>query len=292
MRPFAGGIADALAELPAGLEVAVLLCGDEVTPLGEPEPATSRVVERLQSRIRGAGFAGGQDNVPGLERAWDLAAGSPHGVVVWIHGPQPVLLASPAALQQRCERSASPVPLYELQAGAGPDRIVEVLDGMGLEPVPRLGTLREDAARLIRRLAGEPHLELVREEVDESGGRTASRHVARLWARDETLRLDARAQRAAAVHLAASQQLVTPLTGAVVLETSEQYARHDLRPADPETVPVVAAVPEPGTWALVALGIALLAFRRIRRTRAARPRLARAAAHSRSADARSPSSDA
>lgn len=46
-------------------------------------------------------------------------------------------------------------------------------------------------------------------------------------------------------------QLVTPVSGAVVLETQQQYVPTGLTPVDPQTVP---AIPEPGTWALLALG--------------------------------------
>jgi hypothetical protein len=61
------------------------------------------------------------------------------------------------------------------------------------------------------------------------------------------------------VELAAAYQLVTPLSGAVVLETAQQYAQHDLTPADPTTVP---AIPEPGIRALLLLGLATLLLRR------------------------------
>ena len=57
-------------------------------------------------------------------------------------------------------------------------------------------------------------------------------------------------------------QLVTPVSGAVVLETQEQYDRHGLKPVDPATVPVV---PEPGTAALLLLGAGWLGSRRMRR---------------------------
>jgi hypothetical protein len=45
-----------------------------------------------------------------------------------------------------------------------------------------------------------------------------------------------------AITLAARYQLVTPVTGAVVLETAEQYRAAGLKPVDPGTVPTI---PEP-----------------------------------------------
>jgi hypothetical protein len=61
------------------------------------------------------------------------------------------------------------------------------------------------------------------------------------------------------VKLATGHQIVTPLTGAVVLESQQQYSQHDLRPADPNTVPVV---PEPGPGALLVVGVLTVLSRR------------------------------
>ena len=105
---------------------------------------------------------------------------------------------------------------------------------------------------------------LKRERVPREGAvATADRHLVRLWARDEIERLRSLpGQVDAAVKLALQNQLVTSVSGAVVLETQEQYDRHGLKPVDPATVPVV---PEPGTATLLALGAAWLATRRSRR---------------------------
>jgi hypothetical protein len=60
---------------------------------------------------------------------------------------------------------------------------------------------------------------------------------------------------------------VTAVTGAVVLETAEQFAEAGLEPVDPASVP---SVPEPATWLLlIVAGAALVIVSRMRR-RAAR----------------------
>ena len=51
-----------------------------------------------------------------------------------------------------------------------------------------------------------------------------------------------------AITLAARYQLVTPVTGAVVLETAEQYRASGLAPVDAGSVPTI---PEPGMVALL-----------------------------------------
>jgi hypothetical protein len=59
--------------------------------------------------------------------------------------------------------------------------------------------------------------------------------------------------RAAAVALAARYQLVTPVSGAVVLETQQQYEESRLTPVSQGTVPTV---PEPHEWALALIALA------------------------------------
>ena len=82
----------------------------------------------------------------------------------------------------------------------------------------------------------------------------ASSHVVRLWVFDQIRALFKARKIAQAVQLAAQYQLVTPVSGAVVLETAQQFKDAGLTPADPATVPVV---PEPSTWMLLFVGICL-----------------------------------
>ena len=265
MQSSAREAAGALAGLPETMEVAVLIASDETKEFNtRPQKATASAIKEIQQSIGRARFTGGQDNLPALEAAWDLAAASAQGAVVWIHQPQPVALSSDSGLRQRLERAAAPVRLMEIQTRNGPDRIVEKLDGLGsVEHVVRLGSLRSDFDRLLSRWTGKsPAFVLIRElvaETEAADGTRVGSHIERLWARDEAMHLAGRRERDAAVKLAAENQLVTPLTGAVVLETREQYDRHNLKPADPTTVP---AVPEPQTWLLMGAGMLAGATRR------------------------------
>jgi hypothetical protein len=86
-----------------------------------------------------------------------------------------------------------------------------------------------------------------------------SDHLARLWAADEVNRLLAvnkPAEREAALKLAVEYQIVTPVSGAVVLETKEQYDQNNLKPVDANTVPTI---PEPEMVLLLAVTLLLLA---------------------------------
>ncbi len=87
-------------------------------------------------------------------------------------------------------------------------------------------------------------------------------HIVRLWARDEVVRLmaaNATGNRDAALTLATTLNLVTPISGAVVLETKQQYDDAGLTPK-PAGLPTVPTVPEPHEWALLLLATAMFGW--------------------------------
>jgi hypothetical protein len=86
-----------------------------------------------------------------------------------------------------------------------------------------------------------------------------SQHLVRLWAANEVAKMSASPSRKAdAVNLAVRYQLVTPVSGAVVLETREQYEDAGLEPVPPGSVPTI---PEPETWAMILVATLMLAWR-------------------------------
>ncbi len=256
-------IADALHHVPVSRDFTVIFAGDE------PEiVAAGRDVATIDAALRKRKATGGRDNLPALERAWDLAAAEPGGAIVWLHGPQPVLLSSPERLLQRTEREHTPPLIYDIAVGAGPNRIIEKLDRFpGVRAVRDGGDLAASLDRLLASWRGEPpEFTLVRERVPRSEATAAptggSSHIARLWGLAEVERLAASSEPGAAdraVKLALALQLVTPVSGAVVLERKEQYDRYGLTPADPNSVPTV---PEPATALLALLGGGALLLRR------------------------------
>jgi hypothetical protein len=283
-------VAAALRTLPPNVEVKLLPAGgngiyeEEVSQLlsGKPEEI-ARLAEKIKPK-------GGADNVAALARAWDVAAAGEHGggAVVWVHGPQSLLLRPVEDLRQRWERRPDGAILYSIQTEVGPDHVSEKLDGIAaIETVARTGKLQADLESLFARLSGrKEQFRFVR--VSESArhapagdGKEAqktketSTHIARLWANDEVARLlaDRRKNRTdEAIELAARYQLVTPVSGAVVLETQEQYRQAGLQPVEPGSVPTI---PEPEMVFLLGMAaVALLIFMYLRR----RPARSRSAA--------------
>ena len=262
MKQRVGEISRALAQLPETADLALVVASDEEQPLkAEVQKATAANKAYLQKCLRKVKFSGGQDNLPALESGWDLADAADSGEVVWVHLAEAVQLSSESGMCQRLERNRKATRLHEVQLNSGPDRVVEKLDeSPGIEHVISCVSGETGFDRLLSLWSGRSEdfvyvRQLTNDLAGVSAGWRASKHLARLWARDESLRLAGARQGAAATKLAAQNQLVTPLTGAVVLETKAQYDRHNLSPADPSTVP---QIPEPRNLTLIALVIAAL----------------------------------
>ena len=209
--------------------------------------------DEIKSALSSATYAGGADNIPALVKAWDLAAEKPgNNAIVWIHDPQRLLIASPEELRQRWNGRPYGPTLYSVQATRGADEIEKALDGIDeVKSVPRTGDLDMDIKYLFARLTGRMKIyEFVRssKKLDQkltSGAMETSDHLARLWANDEVARILAPRfpeLEDAAITLAAHYQIVTPVSGAVVLETEQQYRANDLKPVNKGTVPTI---PEP-----------------------------------------------
>ena len=130
-----------------------------------------------------------------------------------------------------------------------------------LQAVPRLGTLSDDLGRLFAHWQSGKQIQIQREAIAANSlpavpqGTSASLHPVRLWAAEEVSRKIRKRAVHQAIELGTLYQLVTPVTGAVVLESAVQYAAADLHPVDPTTVP---SIPEPTPLILMLLGLLII----------------------------------
>jgi hypothetical protein len=270
MKPYFDDVADALRALPEGLEFDLLLAQDGVLEFwDQPRKGDAQLYKDAARRLLRHRLAGGHDNLAALVKGWDLAAQGKPGAVLWIHGPQPIIWDSVADLRQRFERHANPPALMEIQAFAGPNRVAEELDGVrSVRSVLRLGSLRSDLERLFRTWDGKSTEWIpLREQVVEAAvgardGQECSAHLTRLWAAGEVARLARDRKVEDATKAAANYQLVTPVSGAVVLENQAQYAQAGLQPVSADSVPVI---PEPSGGLLFLIGIGIFGWKRFRK---------------------------
>lgn len=257
-------IVQALTNSPANLPLTVVVASDRIETL-------TNVTALAQFRP-----AGGQDNLPALLHAWNLAVRKPGSAIIWIHGPQPIKLQSEAALSQVMERTSQRPPIYEVQTEFGPDRIVDQLENLrSFQPIIREGNIAQDLGHAIALAQGTtPSWKLRRAVVETEVAAQADEavegtlHLARLWANDTIGRLKSDRKIEEATKRAALFQLVTPVSGAVVLETREQFAQNGLQPVDVDSVP---SIPEPTVAALLIVSLTTwhLARKRMRRAQSA-----------------------
>jgi hypothetical protein len=220
------------------------------------------------SDLKGYRFSGGRDNEPALREGIRLAkeSGAP---VVWIHGPQAVGLSQSEAIGQLLERGTVKPVIYEVEAVAGPNRLAEAIYRSGclrrgptlLDPGKNLAGFMKDL-RIERR---EPSWNWKRAaSSDGLAGEKVWDQLARFWASHAVEDPAVVMTDAARAELAARYQTVTPFSGAVVLETQQQYKDHGLTPADGDATPHIPSVPEPSSSLLVMLAAAAALMRRKR----------------------------
>jgi len=272
MEDLSEQIAAAVKSIPPGFDVKMVMADAN----GDDSNVASGV-DTIANAIRTATYAGGADNVPALLRAWDLASEKPgNNAIVWVHRPQLIQMYATEELRQRWERRPYGPLLYSIQTESGPDVVIKKLDGIDelRSSMTGISGLDRDLKTLFERLTGQTKtyrfvrtsraissLPIASEAVE------ASDHLARLWARDEVARIlsahDVSLQNAAKI-LAVRYQIVTPVTGAVVLETAEQYRNAGLTPVDSGTVPTI---PEPEMVVLLAVAGVFLIWLMYRKRR-------------------------
>ena len=260
-------LASALSSVPPGIEVLVVPASDDPNP-SSPASFTNGASTSvaLANDLRAIRFEGGIDNSRALLAAWDLASSDPFGVVLWIHGPQPISSMHEQALNQRFERSPGGPRVWLYAAAPGPNRLMESLSPRAsIRWIPPSDHLEAGLRGLFASLGVAPELIRHREMADATRARIpttarkTSGHLARLWANDTILRgLQQGERKEDLVALAVRYRLVTPVSGAVVLETAADYKAAGLEVRPPNEIPTV---PEPEVWALMVIVLAVIAWR-------------------------------
>ncbi len=267
MKDSVAAISKAIAKLPEGVEFTIILAGDNEKTIVPVQTATPAKCAQAAATINNIKCVGGTDNVPALVSAWNIAAGKQSGAILWIHGPQPVAISDTANLLQCLDRRKEGVKLYSMDAVSGVNVILKDFDDRAnVYNALRIGTLDDDIARFLAEYNGKPCFKLKRtrlnssEWTDRKHSKETTEHLSRLWAKDQAQEFYVKGGSKnieSAIAIARRYQLVTPVTGAVVLETKQQYKDNGLEPVAPGTVPTV---PEPEEWMLIIIAAAVLGY--------------------------------
>ncbi|MBL9130407.1 MAG: PEP-CTERM sorting domain-containing protein [Verrucomicrobiaceae bacterium] len=259
LAPHAAKLRAALEKLPPGMLQALFISTDR--DMREVKPGD------LDEKL----FRGGRDAVPALKAALKRArqAGG-DATVLWLHGPQPTDMAGKESIEQLLERDATPPSIHAISLVSGRNKLLEdIYDTTALRGGPRWDGSEAGLMAILQNIHSSttPARRYTRaDEVPTEGVKVweqLARHavftevMAAFQGRDRVP--EAQAKRAA------QHQLVTPYSGAVVLETQAQYDRAGLKPVDASTTPEIpAGAPEPSRVLLMLLGVAALLMRRRR----------------------------
>jgi hypothetical protein len=249
----------ALDAIPAGSRAGAILATDPLRVL-PTAPWSAEQKDVLIKLLRSTAFVGGQDNTPALAEALRRLEAEQRAELLWIHGPQPVRFEGSAASLEQVTARLSRFPdvtLYAVEPGAN-ELLPDAPWVWRAHSLPRTTAMATDLSDFFARVSGRSEaLAIIRTQSQSANGISkGSDHIARLWANERVLDLMQRnllGNRGAAVAFATRYQLVTPVTGAVVLETKQQYDESQLTPVSQGTVPTI---PEPHEWALALIALA------------------------------------
>jgi hypothetical protein len=253
----------ALDAIPVGVELGAIIAAEPLRRLA-PAPWSPSQKQTLVSLLRSTAFIGGLDNAPALVEALRVLEPEPQATLLWVHGPQPISFQESAAGLEQAGARLSRLPqviLYAVEPGPN-ELLPDVPWVWGAASLPQTSSTAADLSGLFdRTMSRAPALVIRRVQGQSTEGlRRGSDHIARLWANDrvlELMRADPINNRAAAVALATQYRLVTPVSGAVVLESQQQYDESRLTPVSQATVPTI---PEPHEWVLALIACAALGW--------------------------------
>lgn len=225
------------------------------------------VLEGIES-LEGSPFAGGQDNNPALLRGLEIAQEKKSTHLIWLHGTQPEELSSDESISQLLERSFHKPKILTVDLGGGINRVLENLSSeIRIHGQARPAEANELNASIQHLLQAKKTTEtwtaIQAEDIPENATKVWDQLARwRVWRE-----IQAAKHSKDLIQRASAYQLVTSVSGAVVLETKAQYKEFDLTQAELSTVPSIPATPEPSTILMLTLGATSILFRRKRKSR-------------------------
>jgi len=121
MTPYLGQIVEGLRALPASMPVSITLVCDSNQDWHDLTPSSDKFKDALNTLTRTENYAGGQDNVPALQKCLQNSRASADAQpVLWIHAAQPIAPAAPGFFTYNRTKC------YDMQVCPGPDSIMDL----------------------------------------------------------------------------------------------------------------------------------------------------------------------
>jgi len=215
-------------------------------------------------------FVGGVDNIHGLRKALSLAKenSSTATSILWIHGSQPIKFPSINGLEQDLERSLTKIPIYNVSLEEGANHILQTF-----KRSPHFhGEHRvSNEAELIQSLNRVHHSKSQyqskytwsRTNIEPTDMNETWDNLAQSWAY-EIAAQNLENSKTRANNIPAQYEIVSVSSGAIVLETDQQYIDTGLDIPNAEISSSIPVVPEPSTTLTVLIGLMALTIRRSR----------------------------
>ncbi len=222
-------IAEALTSLNSKITTYLMIASDDPSIQGLSMP----LAEGLK-KLEQIDFSGGHDNLQSLIAASEKASETQNSAVLWLHGPQPGFNQEMYIMPP-----FSAVPsFYDLDVEPGSTNLADLLKNhreIGpFTQVTRTASVGRDLQRLLKKW--QPKSKEFTIDISTSNTmqnyRFASsreaRELATLWASRRCRKLLANRNLTEASKLAIQYKIVTPVTGAVVLESRAYFNKEEL----------------------------------------------------------------
>jgi len=219
-----------LTSLPSRLKPTVYFAREQNPDDKAGTQIVSQPLTEAIASLDAGSFVGGQDNLPLVREALEVAAERPDSAVIWIHGPQ-------SFVRNAYEKSAMDVVhhvrLFDLQLSDGPNTNLQTLqrddvsDLVSVESVTAKNTeeinsfvslLDKGSKKLVMKRTATPN----RPENLVSDPSVTAQVVA-LWAQGEVDRLMAEDEEGEAIALGTKYRIASTATGAIVFENDKQH---------------------------------------------------------------------
>jgi hypothetical protein len=224
-------IINALSTVPSSVSASLVFASDAQSSQVDSLPLAEALKKLAEPTLR---LSGGQDNLQALIKGAEEAGDVNNGAVLWIHGPQPGFNQEMYIMTPFASKPA----FYDLDIDNGSTNMNDFLKNhreIGpFQPVARTSTVEKDLKHMLAKWqpGGKDYdISFSRAKSIPAGTTLAKEQageLSSLWALGETNKLISQNKTADAAEVAVRYGLVTPVTGATVLESKSDYQKFGL----------------------------------------------------------------